>query len=401
MSETPVGSPIDRGLYARVLRRGLHIILLPAVLGALLGLGLSLIIPPAYAAHTRVLVTAIPGATTVVGGRTESGVNLDTEAQLVTSNEVAAPVADSVQREIPEVRKRTAVTVPPNSAILLITYTDSTPKRAVTGADELAASYLEQRVKASAAQRQESADKISAELGSARRQLAEAQDAAAQTKENSVKSTLAQLDVKAKLDRIAALQATLDGLTAVPASVGTIIEPARTPTGASLPNRKLLIASLGALGLLIGLSLALLRERSNSAINSADDVMRELHVPLLGRIDASRRLLREEQVDHIRRQVVDLIPAGTGCECVGQDLDLVHAAIAEIDPPPVPRPIQGERYALLVLHPSAARSGPTRAVMDNVTNRGYRFVGAMFMREREDADTEPVSLDAQGAADPS
>lgn len=384
MSASPAGPVIDHGLYARVLRRGLPLVLLPAVLGGLLGFGVSLVIPPQYAANSRILVLAIPGAAQATGSRTEGTINLDTEAQLLTSNPVAAPVAEELGLRVFEVRRATAVSVPPNSTVLLVTYTATSPERAVTGADGLAASYLEQRQALADTRLQEAGDAIEAELETARDALATSREAAAEAEEDSMDATLAQLDVQAKLNRIAALQANLDAVATSGQSVGRIIEPARLPTGPSIPNRNLLIASLGALGLLVGLSIALLRERANSALASADDVMRELRVPLLGRVDSGRRLVREEQVENVRRQMLGLIDVAAGCEIVGQDTDLVHAASAELDPPPVPRPPKGERYALLVLHQGDARSEPARTVMETVANRGYRVIGAIFMRLRDE-----------------
>ncbi len=384
----PLLATVDTGLYGRVLRRGLPWILLPAVVGAALGWGIGALVTPAYSAHTRVLVTQITGLTQISGQRTvDPGLNLDTEAQLVTSNTVAAPIGDDLGLAAWQVRRKTSVTVPPNSAVLVIGYTDSTPERAVTGADGLAQSYLNQRTSSAEAIRTEVAKQIGDDLTAANAAATEAQSRAAKAKSGTVDATLAQLDVQSRLDRITTLQASLDALAVVNTSGGRIIESARQPTGPSVPNRPLLIASLGALGLLLGLSLALLRERSNSALRSATDVRRELGVPLLGRIDAGRKLIRDEQLDHVTRQLSDLVPDGAGYEVVGQQTELVHAAVAELGPPPVPRPSLGRRYAVLVLDPGDARSAPARVVMDGVANRGYHVVGAVFVQRRPDADT--------------
>jgi hypothetical protein len=190
--------------------------------------------------------------------------------------------------------------------------------------------------------------------------------------------------ISVELVRITSLQASLDALAAVTTSGGRVIESARQPTGPSVPNRPLLIVSHGALGLLLGLSMALLRERGNAALQDATDIRRELGVPLLGLIDAQRKLIRDEQLEHVSRQLADLVPAGAGYEIVGQQTELVHAAVAELEPPPVPRPSLGQRYAVLVLAPDG-RSGPARTVMDGVANRGYHVVGAVVVQPRTES----------------
>jgi capsular polysaccharide biosynthesis protein len=397
MTTSPLVATVDTGLYGRVLRRGLPWILLPALVGAALGWGIGALVTPAYSAHARVLVTQIAGLTQVSGQRSvDPGLNLDTEAQLATSNSVAAPVGDALGLEAWQVRRKTSITVPPNSAVLVVTYTDSSPERAVTGADGLAKSYLQQRTATAEAIRTESTRQVGEDLTAARTAANEAESRAAKTKTGTVDATLAQLDVQAKLDRVTSLQGSLDALAVVNTSGGRVIESARQPTGPSVPNRPLLIVSLAALGLLLGLSLALLRERSNSALRTATDVRRELGVPLLGRIDATRKLIRDEQLEHVSRQLADLVPADAGYEIVGQHTDLVHAAVAELTPPPVRRPSLGQRYAVLVLSAGDARSAPARVVMDGVANRGYRVVGAVVVERRSESGGD----DGEGSPSP-
>lgn len=116
MTTSPLAATIDTGLYARVLRRGMPLILLPALLAAALGWAIGALVTPAYSAHTRVLVTQITGLTQVSGQRTvDPGLNLDTEAQLVTSNSVAQPVGDQLGLASWQVRRKTAVTGHPTA----------------------------------------------------------------------------------------------------------------------------------------------------------------------------------------------------------------------------------------------------------------------------------------------
>lgn len=321
----------------------------------------------------------------MTGQRTvDPGLNLDTEAQLLTSTPVATVVGEKLDLAAWQVQRHTAIEVPPNSGVLLITYTDATPERAVTGADLLAESYLDQRTESAEAVRDETVRQISEDLRAAAAAKDDAEERAGKTKPGTTDAILAQLEVQTRLDRITSLQASLDALAAVTTSGGRVIESARQPTGPSVPNRPLLIVSHGALGLLLGLSMALLRERGNAALQDATDIRRELGVPLLGLIDAQRKLIRDEQLEHVSRQLADLVPAGAGYEIVGQQTELVHAAVAELEPPPVPRPSLGQRYAVLVLAPDG-RSGPARTVMDGVANRGYHVVGAVVVQPRTES----------------
>src|SRR5829696_6390876 len=109
-----------------------------------------LVVPKTYIATASVIVNPIGGTgdNAVDGARTNSLINLDTEAQLVTSQAVSAEA--KVRLQTPEIVgqlvQHVSVAVPPNTNVLRISFTGSTPDEARDGASAYARGYLTNRL---------------------------------------------------------------------------------------------------------------------------------------------------------------------------------------------------------------------------------------------------------------
>src|SRR3954447_1717771 len=129
------------GLYDQLgwLVRRWWIVALAAVLGGTLGFGYALVSPKAYDSTTPVQVLAPQGD----GAK----VDLDTEAQIVPTANVAqrAQVIMGTKEDITSLLSHVSVTVPANTAILRITYEDSSPAAAQLGSQSFAQAYLNSR----------------------------------------------------------------------------------------------------------------------------------------------------------------------------------------------------------------------------------------------------------------
>ena len=260
------------GDYSGTLRRRWWVV----AIGAVLGLGLAatylLIVPKSYVATASVLVNPLGGEldNAVDGARTNSLINLDTEAQLVTSQTVSSRA--KVILETPEIVgqlvQHVGVEVPPNTNVLRIGFNASTPEAARDGAAAYADAYL--------ANRRDTADA-----------LLERQERALRQQITAVESQLED----ATADERPAIQASLQTvntrlayLLGTRADPGKVISEALTPQRAASPNAGLVLASGLALGLLFGLMVLLLLERRDGRCYDWRTVERRLNIAVLADI---------------------------------------------------------------------------------------------------------------------
>ncbi len=271
--------------YAAILRRRWWLIGLCMVLGALGGFGLSLVQPKVYEANTQVYVqaTGAPDSGQQVGSRTNSGINLDTEAQLVQSLVVAnrAKTLLKSASTVYTLTQAVTVTVPPNSQVLTISFAAATPKAAQAGSHAFAAAYLANRT----VQAQKD---LSAQVASLQKQrvaldaqlvTVSAQVAALPTNAPQRKSAEANQGVLS--NQITALANRLSPLLATTVTPGSIISDALLPSQPSSPNKLLDIGSGLFAGLLIGLALALLVDRRDRRLHSVAEVRALTGLPVL------------------------------------------------------------------------------------------------------------------------
>ena len=150
MSSSQQPAPWETVDYTGVLRRRWPIAVAGALIGAVAALAYTTVAPKTYIATAAVYprTTGANVGNGLQGNRTNNAlVNLDTEAQLITSGTVAglagnimhSPLTDS------QLASEITVTVPPNSQVLNITCTASTAAGAATCANDFAAAYLQNR----------------------------------------------------------------------------------------------------------------------------------------------------------------------------------------------------------------------------------------------------------------
>src|SRR5690349_4572858 len=128
-------------------RRHWWLVLALVALGVLGAAQFTRMEPKVYESSASVLVQPIGVDTNVVGGRTKGDINLDTEAQLVHSTAVATDAGTllrSTQRP-QQLARRVSVEVPPNTSVLVITYSGPSPQAAQSGAHAFAEAYLANR----------------------------------------------------------------------------------------------------------------------------------------------------------------------------------------------------------------------------------------------------------------
>lgn len=276
--------------YGMLLRRRWRIVAASLLLGTIVGFVTMRVVPPTYEATANVLVlpTDVAGSTgNVAGGRTQGEVNLDTEAQLVTSASVAADAKELMraQETGAELAERIEITVPPNSAVLSITYSDNTPAKAARGARAFATSYLDYREETAEKQADAQAATLERQRKGLQKKLKRTTEEIAMLPDGSSEEELANAEKRSLTSQISDLGAKLTPLRDPSVNPGKIISDAAPPAEPSQPIPLLFLVSGAALGLLAGLFLAVLRDKNDHRIRNARDVTNLLDLPVLADIE--------------------------------------------------------------------------------------------------------------------
>jgi len=197
---------------------------------------------------------------------------------------VAQLASEKAGTDLPQPGDQVVTKVPPNTSIIRIDYTSSTPEQAMAGAQAFADGYLDYRQAIAESARQSTMAAVRKELARTKAELRRATAAAdAQPIPNSY---------AAQREAIAAAQVkTLKSDLSTARSLST--DPGRSVTRATLPAQAnglspLVLGLAGAvLGLLIGLALAVWREARRDGVDSQvdDDVA---GVPLFARLSVEK-----------------------------------------------------------------------------------------------------------------
>ncbi|MGL5827249.1 MAG: Wzz/FepE/Etk N-terminal domain-containing protein [Nocardioides sp.] len=250
-----------------------------AVLGSLAGVLVTGMLPITYSATAVVLIQPLEGNPYAPNAQGSDLTNLETEAQVVSSDVIAVEVGKALaeDRLPPNARKRLRINVAPNTQIVQISYSSSGGPAAEATARYYAASYLEFRTKRRDdfvdSKRQaiaERLDVLSKQLAKFRKQQRPADDSEARS--------VAAQQTNLRLQEAALI--TADG------NPGEIISaPKATRSGLRIPR-----GFGGGAGLILGLAsgviIALLLERRSELLRTVDDI-EHLGVAVLGSQDTT------------------------------------------------------------------------------------------------------------------
>ena len=282
-SPPPPRSTYDLADYLGMLRRSWWLLLAATVVAVAAAVGVTTMQTKVYEASTSVLVlpTGVQN-TELAGGRTKTTINLDTEAQLVRSSSTAELARTLLKSSRPaaDLRKAVSVTVPPNTAVLEITYAAADPDTARKGSHAFAAAYLKNRQEGTQDDLDAQVKALQAQIKGVQKQLQgvthkldaqppDAADGYLNAQQQNLSSQLNTLTTK------------LNELSTTPVSGGRIISDAQTPAA---PSRPVLLLNLAAglmVGLVGGVALVVARQFLDRRVHRGVDVARRAGVPLL------------------------------------------------------------------------------------------------------------------------
>jgi Mrp family chromosome partitioning ATPase/capsular polysaccharide biosynthesis protein len=274
-----------QGRLTGVARRHLKLICSLAALAMVIGAAGGLLLPASAKATATVLISPLDGNPYSTDGRGDDLTNLQSEATLVRADAVQQVVRQKLRGAD---RAQVSVTVPPNTQVLLITYTASSATAARDGAQAFANGYLTYRSQQAqgvlndrANRLREQEKKVQQELTATTKRLS--------TAPASDKSFLRQR-ITAYNNQIGVIDEQNNDIAATPVNPGSVITPAQPPSG-SLTARAAMFGGAGlAVGLFAGLLIALALERSDRRLRDVRTVER-LGVPVLSTVSPSGGLV--------------------------------------------------------------------------------------------------------------
>lgn len=222
--------------YLRILRRSWPVILIATLVGALLALGVSLLMTPQYQAQSQLFVSVKSAGQ--AGDAYSGGLfvqqRVKSYVDVVDSPAVLDPVIEELKLDTTyaDLAKRVSAQTPPNTVLLNVTATDTSRIQAATIANKVAASFATEIARLEGA-------KVNAD--------------------GSLKDTQTQVPVQA-----------------------TVIKPAETPTTPVSPRTALNVVLGALLGLLLGVGVAVLRHTLDTTVKTTDELEQTTESTTLG-----------------------------------------------------------------------------------------------------------------------
>jgi capsular polysaccharide biosynthesis protein len=273
--------------YTGVLRRRWPIVVVAAIIGVVGAFAYTLVAPKTYTAQAAVYVsvTAADQGASVANSRTGGQVNLDTEAQLVTSGTVSAMAQKTLHSPLSAytLGKSVNVTVPPNSQVLDISCRASSGAGAAACANAFANAYLQNRTSSAATAIAARVKALQAKQASLENTVSALNTQVHGLPKTSSKRPAIEAKITADRSQLTSLNPQITALIAAGTNVngGKVITAATAPQKPSSPKKSLILPSGLAAGLVIGLIIAYIWDRRDKRIHRAQDVERFLDIPVM------------------------------------------------------------------------------------------------------------------------
>jgi capsular exopolysaccharide synthesis family protein len=216
-------------------------------------------------------------------------ISMPTEAELVRSTSVAEIARQIVGRpqDLQDMLRRVIVTIPENTQILQISYTDSTPRRAQSGAQAFAEGYLEFKAELAKRGIAEDAATIQVEIDQIDLAMRQLEIDMQGMEEGSPELAAAESERASLEDTRLGLRNQLVTTNTGSKDPGEVVQAAERPSSAISPKHQVDLALGVLLGIAAGMALASVRERMQDRIETPATLRNVLRAPTLGAIPDS------------------------------------------------------------------------------------------------------------------
>jgi capsular exopolysaccharide synthesis family protein len=289
----------DLRAYLSVLRRRKWSILTVTAVAVASALAFSFRQTPIYTSTAKIQVKPPTANQYLQNVPVSSIVSMDTERQIAASTKVAELAAERLgtARSAEDLLDHLDVSVPTNTQILEISYSDPDPAAAQAGAQAFAQAYLEFKIDQATAAFASVEEALTAKIKQLQQQLATQQQKLAAADPGSPEQAAAQAEIDVLTTRIATYENRISDLGLIDLDPGEVIQPADLPRSPSSPNHVVNGGLALALGLALGVGLAFLRERLDDRVPGRAGFEEAIEAPTLAivpRIPSWRRRDRTE-----------------------------------------------------------------------------------------------------------
>jgi capsular polysaccharide biosynthesis protein len=260
--------------FNAALRRGLLLTIALCLLGAVAGGLYGARASTEETASATILVNPLNGNPFSTTGSGDDLKNLQTEAQLVQSDDVARLVQarEGKSTPLPTLLSGLEVEVPPNTQILQIAYSARNPTTALTRAQWFAEEYLKYREQRAKTLVESQTKRLNEQLTARTKEQQDLAKRSARERPNTPEANVTRVQLEAVSTQINQLRARTAELQSVSSNPGQLVTPAAIPA-AGLFQSWIVFALAGLLaGLVLAVVIALLRSRADNRIRHVDDV---------------------------------------------------------------------------------------------------------------------------------
>ncbi|WP_205325197.1 Wzz/FepE/Etk N-terminal domain-containing protein [Glycomyces sp. YM15] len=283
--------------YGVIVRRSWWLIIGTVAAALAAGFAHTSLSEEVYESTSSILVLPTASDTAVAGARTAGQVNLDTEAQLVKSTEVALAAAEALGTKDPDdLVPRVSVTVPPNTAVLEITFRAGDPEAAQSGAVAFSEAYLEHRRSGATASIDRAIAAAAVALDGVKADVAAAEDELSRMDSGDDDRSGLESELDALRQEAEEFEAEIAELGAQQDAVspGRVINQASVPRAPVSPKAMFNLAAALGLGLPLGLILAWARHRLARKVGYPTDLVERCELDVLASVPPAVKFQRRE-----------------------------------------------------------------------------------------------------------
>ena len=293
------GTSLGIEVFAHVLLRQWRLIALVTVVGLLASAAYLVLATREYTASTTVNLTVI--STEPFAGRSAPSSLLDEQEEkaIAQSFIVASRAAEDqgLGMSAQEIRRASTVSTSSGAAVVTVNFTANSAERAAAGADAVAGAYLSFRQERAEERITQLVEGLDGRIEELTEQIVEIDGELGQLEANS--SSRAQLasEREQRETELTNFLGQRNGLQGVDTAPGVVLSSAADSSVDVAPSARLTLLTGLAVGLVLGVLVAFVRDLRDRRLRSADELSRALGAPVLSEVGETDGSIPARAVD--------------------------------------------------------------------------------------------------------